>query len=106
MSVSITFLGGLGEIGRNSAAVEIEGKIALIDCGLMFPEEDMLGVDLVFPQHFGRLDLAGFRAKFLTAATVQQRPAELREIRKAAAGQQMGSFIRETLFRSLARRRK
>lgn len=49
MSVSITFLGGLGEIGRNCAAVEIEGKIAIIDCGLMFPEEDMLGVDLVFP---------------------------------------------------------
>ncbi|HUF95953.1 MAG TPA: ribonuclease J [Acidimicrobiia bacterium] len=49
MSVSITFLGGLGEIGRNCAAIEIEGKIALIDCGLMFPEEDMLGVDLVFP---------------------------------------------------------
>jgi ribonuclease J len=42
-------LGGLGEIGRNCAAVEIDGKIALIDCGLMFPEEDMLGVDLVFP---------------------------------------------------------
>jgi ribonuclease J len=49
MSVSITFLGGLGEIGRNCAAVEIGGRIALIDCGLMFPEEDMLGVDLVFP---------------------------------------------------------
>jgi ribonuclease J len=49
MSVSVTFLGGLGEIGRNCAALEIEGKIALIDCGLMFPEEDMLGVDLVFP---------------------------------------------------------
>ncbi|REK10673.1 MAG: ribonuclease J, partial [Actinobacteria bacterium] len=37
------------EIGRNCAAVEIDGRIALIDCGLMFPEEDMLGVDLVFP---------------------------------------------------------
>ena len=49
MSVSVTFLGGLGEIGRNCAAVEVEGKIALIDVGLMFPEEDMLGVDLVFP---------------------------------------------------------
>lgn len=49
MSVSVTFLGGLGEIGRNCAAIEVEGKIALIDCGLMFPEEDMLGVDLVFP---------------------------------------------------------
>lgn len=49
MSVSVTFLGGLGEIGRNCAAIEIDGKIALIDVGLMFPEEDMLGVDLVFP---------------------------------------------------------
>ena len=49
MPVKITFLGGLGGIGRNCAALEVEGRIALIDCGLMFPEEDMLGVDLVFP---------------------------------------------------------
>ena len=49
MSISITFLGGLGEIGRNCSAIEIDGKLALVDCGLMFPEEDMLGVDLVFP---------------------------------------------------------
>lgn len=49
MSISVTFLGGLGEIGRNCAALEIDAKIALIDVGLMFPEEDMLGVDLVFP---------------------------------------------------------
>ncbi|MBT8202524.1 MAG: ribonuclease J [Acidimicrobiia bacterium] len=49
MSVQVTFLGGLGEIGRNCAAVEIDGRIALIDCGLMFPEEHMLGVDLVLP---------------------------------------------------------
>lgn len=49
MSVSVTFLGGLGEIGRNCAALEVEGKIALVDVGLMFPEEEMLGVDLVFP---------------------------------------------------------
>ena len=47
--VSITFLGGLGEIGRNCAAIEIDGKIMLLDCGLMFPEADMLGVDLVLP---------------------------------------------------------
>jgi ribonuclease J len=49
MSIRVTFLGGLGEIGRNCAAFEIDGEIALVDCGLMFPEEDMLGVDLVFP---------------------------------------------------------
>ncbi len=49
MSVSVTFLGGLGEIGRNCASLEVNGRLALIDCGLMFPEEDMLGVDLVLP---------------------------------------------------------
>lgn len=49
MSVRVTFLGGLGEIGRNCAAIEINGRICLVDVGLMFPEEDMLGVDLVFP---------------------------------------------------------
>ena len=47
--VTITFLGGLGEIGRNCAAVEIDNRIMLIDCGLMFPDLDMLGVDLVLP---------------------------------------------------------
>jgi ribonuclease J len=49
VTVRVTFLGGLGEIGRNCAALEVDGKIVLIDCGLMFPEEEMLGVDLVFP---------------------------------------------------------
>lgn len=49
MSTSITFLGGLGEIGRNCAVLETGGKLAMLDCGLMFPEEDMLGVDLVLP---------------------------------------------------------
>ena len=49
MSVTVSFLGGLGEIGRNCASVEIDGRLALIDCGLMFPAEGMLGVDLVLP---------------------------------------------------------
>lgn len=49
MSVRLGFLGGLGEIGRNCAVLDIDGELALIDCGLMFPEEDMLGVDLVLP---------------------------------------------------------
>jgi ribonuclease J len=47
--VKVTFLGGLGEIGRNCAAVEIDERIMLIDCGLMFPDSDMAGVDLVLP---------------------------------------------------------
>jgi ribonuclease J len=47
--VTITFLGGLGEIGRNCAAIEVEDRIMLLDCGLMFPEQDMPGIDLVLP---------------------------------------------------------
>ncbi len=47
--VRITFLGGLGEIGRNCACFELDGRIVLLDCGLMFPEAEMLGVDLVLP---------------------------------------------------------
>ncbi len=48
-AVRITFLGGLGEIGRNCAAIEQGGRIVLVDCGLMFPDADMPGVDLVLP---------------------------------------------------------
>ncbi len=42
-------LGGLGEIGMNMLALETQGKIVVIDCGLMFPEAHMLGIDLVLP---------------------------------------------------------
>jgi ribonuclease J len=47
--VRLTFLGGLGEIGRNCACLEVGGRILIIDCGLMFPDLDMPGVDLVLP---------------------------------------------------------
>lgn len=47
--VRITFLGGLGEIGRNCMAIEHDDRILLIDCGLMFPDADMHGIDLVLP---------------------------------------------------------
>jgi ribonuclease J len=48
-NVRIYFLGGLGEIGRNCMAVEQDNEILLIDCGLMFPDPDMHGIDLVLP---------------------------------------------------------
>ena len=42
-------LGGLGEIGRNMMALEFDGEIVVIDAGVMFPEEDMPGVDFAIP---------------------------------------------------------
>jgi len=42
-------LGGLGEIGKNMMVVEYGGRIVVVDCGLMFPTTEMLGIDLVLP---------------------------------------------------------
>ncbi|MBM3692908.1 MAG: ribonuclease J [Actinobacteria bacterium] len=47
--VRLVFLGGLGEIGRNCFCLELGGRILVVDCGLMFPDADMPGVDLVLP---------------------------------------------------------
>ena len=42
-------LGGLEKIGMNITAFEFEDSIIVVDCGLAFPEDDMLGIDLVIP---------------------------------------------------------
>jgi ribonuclease J len=47
--VRVAFLGGLGEIGRNCAVLEQGGKLVVLDSGVMFPDADMPGVDLVLP---------------------------------------------------------
>ena len=46
--VTLTFLGGLGQIGRNCAALETENRIILLDCGQMFPD-NLPGVDAILP---------------------------------------------------------
>ena len=52
-------LGGLGEIGKNMTVVEHEGRIVLVDTGLMFPTSEMLGIDLVLPDFSYLRDRAG-----------------------------------------------
>ncbi|MCL2109282.1 MAG: ribonuclease J [Oscillospiraceae bacterium] len=47
--VKIAALGGIGEIGKNLYVVECSNDLFVIDCGLAFPDEDMLGVDIVIP---------------------------------------------------------
>src|ERR1700709_359677 len=42
-------IGGLGEIGRNMTSYEFDGKILIVDCGVLFPEEHQPGVDLILP---------------------------------------------------------
>ncbi|MEA2550309.1 MAG: ribonuclease [Actinomycetota bacterium] len=48
-NVRVVFLGGVGEVGRNMACVELDGRILIIDVGLSFPSADMPGIDLVLP---------------------------------------------------------
>jgi ribonuclease J len=60
-------LGGLGEIGMNCLAVEHGDTILLVDCGLLFPDESMLGIDLVLPDFsYLRKRREAVRAVFLT----------------------------------------
>ena len=55
----IVALGGLGEIGRNMTVFEHDGRLLIVDCGVLFPDPDQPGVDLILPDFAyldGRLD--------------------------------------------------
>ena len=68
-TVRIVFLGGLGEIGRNCMCLEVDDRILIIDCGIMFPESDMPGIDLVLPDFtYLRENADRVEAVFLTHA--------------------------------------
>jgi ribonuclease J len=67
--VRIVFLGGLGEIGRNCFCLEVDDRILIVDCGIMFPESDMPGIDLVLPDFtYLRENADRVEAVFLTHA--------------------------------------
>jgi hypothetical protein len=58
-TLRIVGLGGLGEIGRNMTVFEYQGRLLIVDCGVLFPEPDQPGVDLILPDFTsldGRLD--------------------------------------------------
>jgi ribonuclease J len=57
--VRILPLGGLGEIGKNMTLVEAEGRLVVVDTGLMFPTSEMLGIDLVLPDFSSLRERAG-----------------------------------------------
>ena len=48
-NLKVSFLGGIGEIGKNMTVLEYGKDMIVIDCGVMFPSNDMLGIDLVVP---------------------------------------------------------
>ncbi len=48
-SIKVVFLGGLNQIGKNITAFECDNEIIIVDCGMSFPDGEMLGVDLVIP---------------------------------------------------------
>lgn len=48
-ALRVTPLGGLGEIGRNMTVFEYGGRLLIVDCGVLFPEEEQPGVDLILP---------------------------------------------------------
>ncbi len=55
----VVALGGLGEVGRNMAVLETEGRLLILDCGVLFPEDHHPGIDLILPDFEyldGRLD--------------------------------------------------
>ena len=81
----IVALGGLGEIGRNMTVFEYRGRLLIVDCGVLFPDPDQPGVDLILPD-FGYLDgrLDRVEALVLTHAHedhVGALPFLMREIR-------------------------
>ena len=97
-------LGGLGEIGKNMAVLEYEGRLVVVDTGLMFPTPDQLGVDLVLPDFsYLRERAADIEAIVLTHGHedhVGALPFVLREIGDTAIPDIYGGALTVAMVRS------
>ncbi|MDT4987755.1 MAG: ribonuclease [Micromonosporaceae bacterium] len=58
-ALRVTPLGGLGAIGRNMTVFEYDGRLLIVDCGVLFPDVDQPGVDLILPDFSSILDRLG-----------------------------------------------
>ena len=97
----IVGLGGLGEIGRNMTVFEHDGRLLIVDCGVLFPEPDQPGVDLILPD-FGYLEdrLDRVEALVLTHAHEDHIGAVPYLLRKRADIPLVGSKLTLGLIRS------
>lgn len=65
--LKITFLGGLGEVGKNITLFEFKNDIIIVDCGISFPDASMLGIDSVIPDFtYVKQNAAKIKAVFIT----------------------------------------
>ena len=65
-TLRIVALGGIGEIGRNMTVYELDGRLLIVDCGVLFPEDAQPGVDLILPD----LRLVEYRVEDIDAVVV------------------------------------